>query len=143
MEDTMFVLMLKDRETGFLEKEIGCYQLDGREKLLSSLYACDTEEGCLITMGLCCGRDVSDWEFNAIFDYYDLDVLAPYVLTIEEDISCYNPSWVVRFPFLPQTEAMEQKLNMLLELHEKELFSVYEAIVLNREDYIDEDEKEK
>ena len=33
-EETFIVIMLKDKETGFLDKELGCYALDDKYGLI-------------------------------------------------------------------------------------------------------------
>ena len=39
MDDTVFVIMLKDAETGFLEKELGAYTLPENSGLIFNIYA--------------------------------------------------------------------------------------------------------
>ena len=39
MEDTVIVIMLKDAETGFLEKELGAYTLPENSGLIFNIYA--------------------------------------------------------------------------------------------------------
>ncbi len=138
MEETVIVIMIKEKETGFLEKELGCYSLEGYEELVYNTYAEELEDGSYrIYMKLTCGRDVSDWEYEAIFDYYDTDVLHPYVLNIEQDEEEYNPTWVISFTYTDDTEEMETIMNKILSIHKVELDSVYEAIADKKDDYIE------
>ena len=39
MEEAAIVLMLKEKESGFLTKELGCYTVSGKESLLDRIYA--------------------------------------------------------------------------------------------------------
>ena len=86
---------------------------------------------------LTCERDVLDWEYNAILDYYDTETVKPFVDTIEELEEEYNPVWLVSFPFIEQQQQMEQKLCLILQAHQKELNSVYEVIADKKDDYIE------
>lgn len=137
MEETVIVIMIKEKETGFLEKELGCYSLEGYEELVYNTYAEELEDGSYrIFMKLTCGRDVSDWEYEAIYDYYDTEVLRPYVLDIEQDEEQYNPTWIVSFDYSHNTEEMETKINQILSVHKVEMDSVFEAIADKKDDYI-------
>ena len=51
MEDTVIVIMLKDAETGFLEKELGAYPLPENSGLIFNIYA-ETQAQSLIVKGL-------------------------------------------------------------------------------------------
>ena len=140
MEDTVIVIMLKDKETGFLEKELSSYNVSLNENLIYNTYATEKEDGSIeVFMRLTCDRELSDWEYDAVFDYYDDEVLKPYVSSIEENDDFFNPCWDIAFEFLDNQHEMEEKIDKLLTLHRDELLSVYEAIADKRNDYIDEE----
>lgn len=137
MDETVIVIMLKDKKTGFLEKELGCYHLGEQHDIMLNIYAEEDEQNNItVFLKLTCETDVSDWEYNAILDYYDTETVKPFVDTIEELEEEYNPVWLVSFPFLQQQQ-MEQKLCLILQAHQKELNSVYEAIADKKDDYIE------
>ncbi len=136
MEETVIVIMLKDKETGFFEKELGCYKIENNDALIYNTYACESENGYTVNMKLTCDREVSDWEFDAIFDYYDPETLMPFVSSIEEEEDCYNPTWNVTFEFLDNIEAMEEKISEILSVHARELETVYEAISDKKDEYL-------
>ena len=50
MEDTVIVIMLKDAETGFLEKELGAYTLPENSGLIFNIYA--EKEGAEVVLRL-------------------------------------------------------------------------------------------
>ena len=58
--------------------------------------------------------------------------------SVEEEDGGYNPVWVAKFEFIDDVEAMENKIKKLLELHKKELVSVYETIADKRDEYSDD-----
>ena len=138
MDETVIVIMLKDKKTGFLEKELSCYHLGEQQDIMLNIYAEENEQNEItVFMKLTCERDVLDWEYNAILDYYDMETVKSYVDTIQELEGEYNPVWLVTFPFLYEQQQMEQKLCLILQAHEKELNSVYEVIADKKDDYIE------
>lgn len=137
MDETIIVIMLKDKQTGFLEKELCSYHLGEQQNMMLNIYAEQIEQKMTVFMKLTCECDVEDWEYNAILDYYDMETVKPFVNAIEELEGEYNPVWLVSFPFSDSQEEMEQKLCDILQSHQKELYSVYEAIADKKDDYIE------
>ena len=133
MEETVIVIMLKDAETGFLEKELGAYSLSENGELIFNIYAEGEEKK--VVMRLTCERELQDWEYDAVYDYYDTETVGALVASIEEEDGHYDPVWVVTFPFAEEQDVMEQKLTDILDAHKEELLSVYEAIKDKEDDY--------
>ena len=139
MEETVIVIMIKDKKTGFLEKELGCYKIEEYQDYIYNTFAAEEDGKYVVHIKLCCAKDVSDWEYEAIYDYYDTETISPFVTSITEDTEQYNPTWEVCFDFLESAELMEEKIGRLLRLHKQELDSVYEAIAGKRNEYTDEE----
>ncbi len=133
MEETVIVIMLKDEETGFLEKELGAYSISENGELIFNIYAEGEEKK--VEMRLTCERELQDWEYDAVYDYYDTETVGALVDSIEEEDGHYDPVWVVTFPFAEEQDVMEQKLTDILDAHKEELLSVYEAIKDKEDDY--------
>lgn len=138
MDDSAIVIMLKNRETGFLEKELGFCTIEKDEMLIDTIYAEEKDGSYEIIMKLTCDREVNDWEYDAIYDYYDTEILLNEVNSVEEEAEVYNPTWKVCFDFIEDSQQLNEKINSLLKLHKKELESVYEAIADKKDDYIDD-----
>ncbi len=138
MEDTVIVVMLKDKETGFLEKELGSYSFSEDMGMVYNIYAQEAEEGKKIVLRLSCNKEIEDWEYDAIYDYYDMEPLAAIVDSVEEEDGHYNPVWVIQFPFSDAYEEMEKKISDIINTHKNELLSVYDAIADKKDDYIEE-----
>lgn len=134
-DDTFIVIMLKDNGTGFLEKELGSYAVDDRYGLIYNTYASEQDGQLYVYMKLSCGRDVEDWEYDAIFDYYDSQTVMDAAISVKEEDGEYNPMWVVKFAFEEDIAKMEEHIEKLLALHKKELDSVYETIADKRDEY--------
>ncbi|WMI80461.1 DUF6762 family protein [Anaerotignum sp. MB30-C6] len=138
MEEAVIVIMLKDKETGFLEKELGSYTLSENVGMVYNIYAEQADEGKKVVLRLTCNKEIEDWEYDAIFDYYDTEVLSTIADGVEEEDGHYNPVWVVRFPYSDVYEEMEHRLSDIIEIHNKELLSVYDAIADKKDDYSEE-----
>ncbi len=136
MEETVIVIMLKDAETGFLEKELGAYSISENGELIFNIYAEGEEKK--VVLRLTCERELQDWEYDAVYDYYDTETVGALVDSMEEEDGHYDPVWVVTFPFAEEQDVMEQKLTEILEAHKEELLSVYEAIKDKEDDYREE-----
>lgn len=138
MDDTFIVIMLKDKDTGFLEKELGSYAIDDKYGLIYNTFASEENGQLYVYMKLSCGRDVEDWEYDAIFDYYDSQTVMGAANSIDEEDGEYNPMWIVKFTFEEDVDKMEEHIEKLLALHKKELDSVYETIADKRNEYIED-----
>lgn len=136
MEETVIVIMLKDAETGFLEKELGAYSISENGELIFNIYAEGEEKK--VVLRLTCEKELQDWEYDAVYDYYDTETVGALVDSIEEEDGHYDPVWVVTFPFAEEQDVMEQKLTDILDAHKEELLSVYEAIKDKEDDYREE-----
>lgn len=136
MEDTLIVIMLKNSSTGFFENEIDSYNLGVNENLVVNAYAVEENNSYKIHLKISIDRDVEDWEFNAIYDYYDDEAIKKLVSIISEVDDCYNPTWEVVFDFIDSHEKMEQKLNDILKCHKNEILDVYEAIKDKKDEYL-------
>ena len=86
-------------------------------------------------MKITCDRDVEDWEFDAVYDYYDAEAILEEVELIEEEDECFNPTWNIKFSFIDDISIMESKIKRILSIHKKELESVYETISDKRDEY--------
>ncbi len=135
MEETVVVIMIKDSKTKFLDRELGSYRIAEHENLLYNTYALESDDGIKIFMKITTDKDVSDWEFEAIYDYYDTETILPFVSSIYEEEDCFNPTWEVSFDFVDDQDAMEDKISKILNAHYKELESVYETISDKRDEY--------
>ena len=136
MDETVIVIMLKNMETGFLETEIGSYNISDEEGFIYNIYAVSAEGVDIsVHMRLSVERDLEDWEFSAVLDYYDFEPLLALCKAVAEEDSGYNPVWKVEFAFDESREVMENKISSILKAHKAELESVYEAIAGLEEEY--------
>ena len=142
MDETLIVIMEKNKETGFLEKELGSYAVsEDLQVYLYNTYADLREDGSYsVFMKLTCPNEVEDWEYSAIFDYYDIETLSPFVSSIEEDEDNFNPTWIVSFEFSEDVSLTEERIAQILSAHKKELDSVFETIADKKDEYVNHEQ---
>ncbi len=132
MEETVIVIMLKNKDTGFLEKEIGTLDIVNNEEYIVNIYVMDNK----LYIRLSTGRDVKDWEYSAIYDYYDSDCFKGIADVIDCDDD-YNPVWEVCTDFNEDLSVTEELVNKIVEIHSKELSDVFETIEDKESEYSD------
>lgn len=128
MEAENYVIMLKNNETGFLEKEIASCRLESWGGYLGGIHAEDESGGRYLHLKLTTADDVKDWEYAAIFDYYDEERLSDRLLRFAPDAEGYNPAWDCVLPFEEDTERMQEAIIAVIKIHACELDEVMEAI---------------
>lgn len=132
MEETVIVIMLKNKDTGFLEKELGTLEITKNEDYIVNIYVMDNK----LYIRLSTGRDVEDWEYSAIYDYYDADCFNGVADVMECDDD-FNPVWEICTDFDEDLSVTEQLVNRILEIHTRELSDVFETIADKESEYSD------
>ena len=135
MEDTFIVIMLKNKQTGFLETELGSYKVTENENLIHNIYVIENDFKKEVHMRLSVDRELADWEFSAVFDYYDTEIFKDITIKVIEDDEGYDPIWEVVFEFLENEDEMERIIENILKLHKSELSLVYQEIKDKKEEY--------
>lgn len=128
MESLSVLIMEKNKETGYLERELGSYTISNNGNLIDSIYMIRENDKDTVHLRLTTEKDVEDWEFSEILDYYDEDVLKDIVLSWKEVEDAYNPMWEVTFEFIDSQHKMENILQDILNKHKKELDAIYNEI---------------
>ena len=137
MEPFAVILMKKDKETGFFEAEIGSYNVVSMGEYLDSIFVIDKEEEDIVHLRLTTDKPVKDWEYSAIYDYYDEDKIAAldFVIKIEEIEDEYDPLWEVTFRLSESIEETGDQLAEVLEIQNLELEDVFNEIKGKEEEY--------
>jgi len=134
-ESIEIVVMLRDAD-GLLVRELATVKVELDGYLLN--ITAEENEGeipYLVRAKVTTERDMADWEFDAVYDYYDDGVCAEAGAACTELEDCENPSWALSFPWNGDEDALEQTLNRLLAVHAAELASVYAEIALHKDEY--------
>ncbi|MBQ9518436.1 MAG: hypothetical protein IJR59_00890, partial [Firmicutes bacterium] len=96
---TIYVIMLRDAVTGFLEKELCSITLSKHDEYIVNMYAAEGDDGMTLNLRLSTGRDVSDWEYDAVYDYYDPSALEAEGIKVSEQDDDYDPVWLATLPY--------------------------------------------
>ncbi|AOT72180.1 DUF6762 family protein [Geosporobacter ferrireducens] len=131
MEPMVVMLMEKEQGTGYLIKEIGSYRVMEGGAYIDAIYLIEK----VVHLRLTTDRDLEDWEYAAVFDYYDTEVFGQIILSINEVEEEFNPVWEITFPFTDSQEGMENLLERIITIHKTELNSTYEGIQDKKEEY--------
>ncbi|MFV0503225.1 MAG: DUF6762 family protein [Lachnospirales bacterium] len=134
MEETFIVLMIKNEKTGFLEKELDSYKLENCEEYIVNMFAEEINNSYKIHMHITTGFDVEDWEYEAIYDHYDMDVFQPLNILVR-DIENYNPTWELIFDYIDENSKMEKYIKEVIGIHKKEILEVLDLIKDKRNEY--------
>lgn len=136
MEETVIVIMLRNRTTGFLEKELAALDITENADYIVNIYASEEEGGMKLHIKLSTARDVEDWEYDAIYDYYDTEVFKD-IAHIEEADDDYNPVWEAVTDYSDNISETEKRVTEILAIHKREIDDVYETIKDKESEYSD------
>lgn len=136
MDETIIVIMLKDKNTGFLEKELASLDLTENVGYIVNIFAVDEEGNRKLHIKLSTERDVEDWEYSAIYDYYDTDCFSGIAEVIDADDD-FNPVWEVVIDYTDETNVLEEKVAEILKVHKNEIEDVFETIKDKETEYRD------
>lgn len=137
--ETVVVIMLKDKHTGFLDKELCSLSLTENEEYIINVFVTEEDEGeKMLHLRLSTERDVADWEYSAIFDYYDTERFAGKVDKVLEIEDYYNPAWELVLDYSDEHTETEERVIELLNLHHLELEDVYGVIADKESEYENE-----
>lgn len=127
--DTVIVIMQKDNLTGLFEKELASLNITKNDKYILNIYAIKNDDDTLnLHLKLTTEHDVEDWEYNAIYDYYDIEIFNEVSLEVIENEKEYNPTWEVILKYIDDKHILEKTICEILELHKKELGEVFSII---------------
>ena len=71
MDFSSLVIMEKDKETGFIKRELGSFEVDEKALHVKKLYVIDNE----VNLYFDTGKDVEEWEYSAIYDLTKKDLM--------------------------------------------------------------------
>ncbi|MDO5038710.1 DUF6762 family protein [Clostridium sp.] len=131
MDFSSLVLMEKDKETGFIKKELGSYSVDESALFVKKFFL----EGEEINLYFDTNKDVEEWEYSAIYDLFNKDVFEEKGYKVEEDLDEYNPTFILKFDYVDDHNKMQDKVNEILSLISNEMEAVFNNIKGKEEEY--------
>lgn len=124
MDFSSLVLMEKDKETGFIKSELGGFEVNEGALFVKKFYVLDE----IVHMHFDTNKNVEEWEYSAIYDLFNTSIFIENGYEIEEDLDEYNPTYIIKFKYEDDYDAMKEKVQEAVSIIEKEMNSVFEAI---------------
>ena len=131
MDFSSLVLMEKDKETGFVTKELGSFEVEEGALYVVKLYVIDN----VVNLYFDTNKDVEEWEYSAIFDLFNQEAFVEAGFEIKEDEEEYNPTYILKMAYIDDYSQMKESLNKALSIIKAEMENVFEAIKGKEEEY--------
>ena len=132
MDFSSLVLMEKDKETGFITKELGSFEVNEGALYVKKLFVLDNE----VNLYFDTNKDVEEWEYSAIYDLFNIKRYEEEGFIIEQELDEYNPTFILKFPYKEEHLEMKDVLDKAVELINEEMEKVFLAIEGKEEEYI-------
>lgn len=131
MDFSSLVLMEKDKETGFIKKELGSFEVNEGALYVTKLFVLDD----VVHMYFDTNKNVEEWEFSAIYDLFNVEPFEEKGYEVQEDLDEYNPTYIINFKYEDDYQTMKEKINECVSLIEQEMNNVFEAIKGKEDEY--------
>ena len=132
MDFSSLVLMEKDKDTGFITKELGSFQVSEGALFVKKLFVINGEVNLLFDTN----KDVEEWEYSAIYDLFNYEAFIKEELEIEDVLDEYNPTFLIKFNYVDDYEFMKERITKCVNLIELSMEDVFKAIEGKEEEYI-------
>lgn len=132
MDFSSLVLMEKDKNTGFITKELGSFQVSEGALFVKKLFVINEE----VNLFFDTNKDVEEWEYSAVYDLFNYDNFIKEEFDIEDVLDEYNPTFLVRFKYVDDYEFMKERINKCVALIEDAMEDVFKNIEGKEEEYI-------
>ncbi len=134
MDFSSLVLMEKDRETGYMSKELGSFQVSEGALYVRKLFVI----GDTVNLYFDTNKDVEEWEYSAIYDLFNKEIFEENGFEIDEDLEEYNPTFILKFGYSNEYNDMKIVIDKAVSLIDKEMTSVFQNIEGKEEEYKEE-----
>ena len=131
MDFSSLVLMEKDKETGFMTKELGSFEVNEGALYVRKLYVLDDK----VYLYFDTNKDVEEWEYSAIYDLFNEDIFKNQGFEIEEDDDEYNPTFILKFPYIDDHNEMKDYITKAVNLISSEMEETFNKIKGKEEEY--------
>jgi hypothetical protein len=133
MDFSSIVLMEKDKETGFIKRELGSFEVNEGALFVKKFYVLDE----IVYMYFDTNKNVEEWEYSAIYDLFNNEAFIERGYEIEEDLEEYNPTYIIKFKYEDDYDLMKEKIQELVSIIEREMNAVFEAIKGKEAEYLE------
>lgn len=133
MDFSSLVLIEKDKETGFIKRELGSFEVNEGALFVKKLYVLDE----IVYMYFDTNKNVEEWEYSAIYDLFNNEAFTERGYEIEEDLEEYNPTYIIKFKYEDEYDLMKEKIQEAVSIIEREMNTVFEAIKGKEAEYLE------
>ena len=134
MDFSSLVLMEKDKETGFITKELGSFEVNEGALYVRKLFVIDN----IVNLYFDTNKDVEEWEYSALYDLFNKGVFIENGFEIDEDLDEYNPTFILKFKYSDEYIDMKEMIDKAVNLISKEMDNVFKNIEGKEEEYKEE-----
>ena len=131
MDFSSLILMERDKDTGFITKEIGSFQVFDGAEFVKKFYV----KGDTVYLQFDTNKDVEEWEYSAIYDLFNYDTFTVEELEIEDVEDEYNPTFLIKFEYKDDFKYISEKLSLCLDVIKETVEKVFEDIQGKEEEY--------
>lgn len=131
MEYSSLVLMEKDKETGFIKREVGSFEVNEGAEYVQKFFMVEN----IVSLYFDTKRDVEEWEFSAIFDLFDKKPFIDEGFSIEDETEEYNPTFVAKFEYEPDYLKMKEKVDKCIDIIKTQMEKAFIDIEGKENDY--------
>ena len=131
MDFSSLVLMKKDKETGFITKELGSFEVNEGALYVRKLFVVDN----IVNLYFDTNKDVEEWEYSAIYDLFNKDAFIENGFEIDEDLDEYNPTFILKFKYNEEYVEMKEMIDKAVELISNEMNNVFKNIEGKEKEY--------
>lgn len=131
MDFSSLVLMEKDKETGFITKELGSFEVNEGALYVRKLFVIDN----IVNLYFDTNKDVEEWEYSAIYDLFNKDIFVENGFEVDEDLDEYNPTFILKFKYSDEYIDMKEMIDKAVNLISKEMDNVFKNIEGKEEEY--------
>ena len=131
LDFSSLVIMEKDKESNLLIKELGSYEVNEGAEYIKKMFSIEGEVNVFFDTK----KDVEEWEYSAIYDLFNEEAFNIRGFSIEFNEEEFNPTWLVKFPFLDDYIIMKDRINELCSLIEREIERAFESIEGKQHEY--------
>lgn len=124
MDFSSLVLMEKDKETGFITKELGSFEVNEGALYVRKLFVLDN----IVNLYFDTNKDVEEWEYSAIYDLFNKDIFVENGFEIHEDLDEYNPTFILKFKYSDEYIDMKEMIDKAVNLISNEMENVFKNI---------------
>ncbi|WP_460292405.1 DUF6762 family protein [Clostridium tertium] len=131
MDFSSLVLMEKDKDTGFITKELGSFQVSEGALYVKKLFVVNE----VVNLYFDTNKDVEEWEYSAIYDVFNYYAFIKEEFEIEDVLDEYNPTFLIKFEYVDDYEVMKERITRCVELIEDSMENAFKDIVGKEEEY--------